>query len=106
MDEARAEMLKGSGRVLESAEIHANEGDMLKAVETLTTSAANNDDHVRPMIEYLLTGLWRGLTFGKPPTSTPIVSELLGFADKLDRSAMTKQEINEASYSRPFSWHA
>lgn len=106
LDEARAEMLKDSGRVLESAEIHANEGDMLKAVETLATSSVHNDDRARPMIEYLLAGLWRGLTFGVLPTSTPIVLELLQFADKLDRTAMTKQEADEASRSHIFIWQA
>lgn len=99
LDEARAEMLKESGKVLESARVHAEEGDMLKAVETLTSSAVHNVDHARPTIEYLLTGLWRGLTFGVLPTSTPIVPELLGLADRLDRTAMTKQEIDEASHS-------
>ena len=97
LDEARAEMLKESGRVLESARIHANEGDMLKAVVTLTTSAVQSVDHVRPAIEYLLAGLWQGLTFGALPSSTPIVSELLGLAGGLDRSAMTQQEVNEES---------
>lgn len=97
LDEARAEMLKESGKVLESAGIHAKEGDMMKAVETLT-SVIRSVDHVRPTIKYLLTGLWRGLTFGVPPTSTPIVSELLGLTGRLDRNAMTKQELNEASY--------
>jgi hypothetical protein len=104
LGEARAEMLKESGRVVESAEIHAKEGDMLKAIETLTASAVHSDENVRPTIEYLLTGLWRGLTFGVLPTSTPIVSELLGFVDKLDRRAMTKQEADEVSYSHPFNW--
>jgi hypothetical protein len=101
LDEARAEMLKGSGRVLESAGIHAKEGDMLKAVETLTTST-HRVEHVRPTIEYLLTGLWRGLTFGVPPASTPIVSELLGLADRLDGNAMRKQEADEVSPFHPF----
>lgn len=99
LDEARAEMLKESGKVLESAGIHANEGNMLKAVETLTASADQNVDHERPAIEYLLTGLWQGLTFGALPTSTPIVLDLLGLADKLDRSVMTQQEVDEASPS-------
>ena len=103
LDEARAEMLKGSGRVLESAGIHAQEGDMLKAVETLTASAVHSVDNIRPTIEYLLTGLWRGLTFGVLPASTPIVSELLGLADRLDRRAMTKQEVDEVRYSHPFN---
>ena len=99
LDEARAEMLKESGRVLESARVHAKEGDMLKAVETLIASDVRSVDHVRPTIEYLLTGLWRGLTFGMLPSSTPIVSELLGFAGRLDRSAMTQQEVDEARLS-------
>ena len=106
LDEARAEILKGSGRVLESAGIHAQEGDMLKAVETLTASDVHSVDHVRPTIEYLLTGLWRGFTFGVLPTSTPIVSELLGLADRLDRRAMTKQEVDEVSCSHPFNGRA
>lgn len=104
MDDARAKMLKESGRVLESAEIHANEGDMLKAVETLTDSAVHNGEHARTTIEYLLAGLWRGLTFGVLPTSTPIVSELLALASKLDRRAMTKQEVDEVSHFHSFSW--
>ena len=90
-------MLKGSGKVLESAEIHAKEGDMLKAVETLTTCTIQSVDHIRRAIEYLLTGLWQGLTFGALPTSTPIVSELLGLVDRLSRSAMSQQEVDEAS---------
>jgi hypothetical protein len=49
MDEARAEMLKESGRDLESAGIHAKEGDMLKAVEILTASEVQSADHARPM---------------------------------------------------------
>jgi len=102
LDDARAKMLKESGRVLESAVIHAKEGDMLKAVETLSTSeTVSSVDHVRPTIEYLLAGLWRGLTFGVLPTSTSIFSDLLGLVDRLDRSAMTKQEVDEASHSHP-----
>lgn len=106
LNEARARMLKESGRVLESAEVHAEEGDMVKAVETLAASAVHNSHHVRPTIKYLLAGLWQGLTLGVLPTSASIASELLGFADKLDRRAMTKQEVNEASCSHPFSWRA
>ena len=102
LDEARAEMLKESGRDLESAKVHAKEDNMLKAVETLTT-AVHRVDHVRPTIEYLLTGLWRGLTLWALPTSTPIISELLGFADKLDTSAMTDREVDEVSSSRLFN---
>lgn len=97
-------MLKGSGRVLESAVIHAKEGDLLRAVETLTTSDVHSVDHVRPAIEYLLTGLWRGLTFGVLPASISIVSELLGLVDKLDKSAMTKQEVDEVSHSHSFGF--
>lgn len=105
LDEARVKMLKKLGRVVECAKIHAKEGDMLTAVETLTASAVHNDDRARPTIEYLLAGLWQGLTFGRDPGSAPIVSELLRFADKLDRGAMTKKEVDEASCSHQFSWH-
>lgn len=104
MGEMRAEMLKESGRVLESAEIHANEGDMLKAVETLTAPAVHSEENARPTIEYLLTGLWRGLAFGTLPNPASVTSELLRFADKLDREAMTKQEVDEVRYSRSFGW--
>ena len=92
------------GRVLKSAEIHTNEGNMLKAVETLATSAVYNDYHAQPMIEYLLAGLWWGLTFGVLPTCIPIVLELLQFRDKFDRMVMTKQEANEASCFHLFIW--
>ena len=103
LNEARAEMLKESGRVLESAGIYAKEGDLLKAVVTLTTPAAHSVDHGRQMTEYLLTGLWQGLPFGVLPTSIPIVSELLGLGDRLDRSAMAKQEVDEVNSSHPFN---
>ena len=103
LDEARAEMLKESGKVLESAVVHAKEGDMLKAVETLAASATHSVDHARPMIEYLLAGLWQCLTFGVLPTSTPLAAELLGLRDRLDRSAMTKQEVDEVSPSHLFN---
>ena len=75
---------------------------MLKAVETLTASTVHSVDHMRPAIEYLLTGLWRGMTFGAP-TPGPTVSELLGFVGKLERSAMTKQQVNEVSLPYPFN---
>ena len=99
LDEARIKLLVDLGRILEAAKIHAKNGDMLKAVEILNVSSTHGVSFVRPTIEYLLTGLWRGLTFGVLPTSTPIVPELLGLADRLDRTAMTKQEIDEASHS-------
>ena len=98
LDEARAKMLKESGNILESARIHAKKGDMLKAVETLTASTILGVDRVRPTIEYLLTGLRRGLTLEMLPTSAPAVPGLLGFVDRLDRSAMTEQEANEVSF--------
>ena len=98
LGDARAEMLKESGRVLESAGVHAGEGDVLKAVETLTASTVHNIDHARPTIEYLLTGLRRGLTLGAPLPPTPVVSKLLELVDRLDRSVMTEREINEVSH--------
>ena len=103
LDEARAEVLKVSGRVLESAVIHAEEGNMLKAVETLTSSDTHSPDHARPTIKYLLAGLWQGLTLGVSPSSTPIVSELLGLADRLDRNAMKEKQIAEVRPSCSFN---
>jgi len=102
LDEARAELLVQLGRVLTAAEIHAKNGNMLKAVKILTASA-HRVDHVRPTIEYLLTGLWRGLTFGVLPTSDSIASKLLVLAVWLDESAMTEQEVDEACLSRLFN---
>jgi hypothetical protein len=76
---------------------------MLKAVDMLSAPATYNVDHVRPMIEYLLTGLRRGLTLGVLPISSPSLQSYL-YADRLDKSAMTKQEANEVSPSHPFDW--
>ncbi|KAF9642213.1 P-loop containing nucleoside triphosphate hydrolase protein, partial [Thelephora ganbajun] len=96
LDEARLKLLIELGRILEAAEIHAKNNDMLKAVETLSKSAARGVDHMRPMIKYLLTGLRRGFTFGVPPSSTsPTASRLLALADQLDKSIMTEQEVDE-----------
>ena len=96
LDEARVKLLMELGRVTKAAAIHAKNGKILKAVEVLTTSV-HGVDHVRPMIEYLLTGLRRSLTLGVLPVSNPAASKLLVYADKLDNSAMTEQEVEEVS---------
>ena len=101
LDEARVKLLEELGRVFEAADIHVKNGDILKAVEVLTTSATHNVDHVGPVIDFLLTEIWRDLTLGILPTSDSVVSELLRFADRLDKSAMTEQEIDEVSPSHP-----
>ena len=100
LDEARIKLLKELGRFLEAAGVHAKSGDMLKAVETLITSA-HNVAHVRPAIEYLLTGLWRGLTLGVLPGSNPVVLKILRLGNRVDKNAMAEQEIDEVSPSRP-----
>ena len=102
LDEARVKLLMELGRVLKAAGIHAKNGDMLKAVEILTASA-HNVDHARPAIEYLLTGLRRTLTLGVLPTSSPIGSKLLVFADRVNKNAMMEQEIDEVCLSYPFN---
>ena len=99
LDEARIELLIELGRIPEAAEIHVKNGDVLKAVEMLSMPAAHGVDHVRPMIEYLLTGLRRGLTLGVLPSSSPVTSKLLVLADRLDKTAMTAQEVDEVSLS-------
>jgi hypothetical protein len=101
LDNAHVKLLIDLGRILEAARIHARNGDMLKAVEVLTPFA-HSADHVRPMIEYLLTGLRRGLIFGAIPKSGFIASKLLALADLLEKSAMTEQEIEEVSPSHSF----
>jgi len=97
-DDAHVTLLIDSGRIREAAEIHARSGNLLEAVETLTASA-HGVDHVRPTIEYLLTGLRQSLTFGILPTPGSIASRLLVIADQLDKSAMTEGEIDEVSPS-------
>jgi hypothetical protein len=106
LDEARVELLTDMGRIRDAAGVHAKNGNMLKAVELLNAPATYNADYVRPTIEYLLTGLRRALTIGVLPISSPIASKLLVRADRLDKSAMTKQEVNEVSASRSFNWRA
>jgi len=99
MDEARIKLLIELGRIPEAAGIHAKNGDVLKAIEMLSAPAAHGVDHVRPMIEHLLAGLRRELTLGILPTSSPVAPKLLIFAKRLDKSAMTEHEVNEASPS-------
>ena len=89
------------GRFLEAAEIYVNNGNMLKAVKTLIDPATYSGDHARPAIEYLLAGLRSELTFGALPESCPTVPRLLGYVDRLEKSVMTEQEIDEASFSNP-----
>lgn len=101
LDEARVSLLEELGRILEAADIHAKNGDILKAAEILTASATHNVDHVRPAIEFILTGLRRDLTLGVLPTYHSVVSDLLWFADRLDKSAMMEQEVDEVSLSHP-----
>jgi len=97
------EIITQHNNALEVAEIHAKNGDMLKAVEILIASQApRSADYVRLTIEYLLTGLRRSLTLGVPPASSPTVLKLLLHADKLDNGAMTEQEVNEVSPSYQF----
>lgn len=100
LDEARIKLLRELGRIREAAEVHAKNGDMLKAIEMLT-APGHNADHALPAIKYLLTGLWQNLTLGALPTSNPIVLELLVLADRLDESAMAGPEADEVSIYRP-----
>ena len=104
LDEARVKLLKVLGRVLEAAEIHVKNDDVLKAVEILSAPTTYSGDHARPAIEYLLTGLRQGLTLGVLPESDSIVSKLLVLADRLDNRTMTGPEVSEASPSCPFNY--
>ena len=99
LDEARCKLLVDMGKVLKAAGIHVKNGNMLKAVETLITSA--HVDHVRPAIGYLFTGLWRGSALGALPASNPTILKLLRLGHRLDKSAMTEQEVDEVCIFRP-----
>lgn len=103
LDEARIKLLEKLRRIPEAAEIHVKNGDVLKAVEILTTPAARNVDHVQLATKFILAGLWQDLTIGALPTPNPIVSKLLGFANRLDKSVMTKKEVGEVSSSHLFN---
>ena len=77
---------------------------MLKAVEILKASPSRNWDNVRQMIEYLFMGLRPGFTFGVSPSSSgSSILKLLEFADQLDRSSMTKRDVDEVGPSYPWS---
>jgi len=97
LDEACIKLLTHLGRIVEAAAIHAKNDDMLEAVKLLSVPATYSVDHIRPMINYLLTGLRRGLTLGVPPTSNPITSKLFARTDRLDHTAMTDKELYEVS---------
>ena len=47
LDEARIKLLVQLGRILEAADIHAKNWDMLKAVELLTANDVHDIDGVR-----------------------------------------------------------
>ena len=104
LDDARVKLLIDLGRVLEAAEIHARNSNMLKAVRILSAPATYSANNAQRMIEYFLTGLRRSLTLGVHPGSSPTASKLLAYADRLDRSVMTEQETDEVSPSHPSSW--
>lgn len=89
-------------RIPEAAEVYAKNWDMLKAVELLTTHDNHGVDYVRRTIEYLLTGLRRGLTLGVLPTSSPTVPKLLSFTGRLNKGVMTKRELDEVNLSHQF----
>jgi len=97
MDEARAKVLIQLGRISDAAQIHAKNGDMLKAAETLDTSTIRSTENLRLMAKCIITGLRRSLTLGVVPKSGSIASKLLVLADRLDKNAMKEQEVHEVS---------
>ena len=103
LDEARAKLLEKMDRIPEVADIHARNGDTLKAAQILVTSAVRNTDHARPATELLLTELRKRLTLGVSPASNPVISDLLRLTYRLDRNTITKQEADEVSLSHSFS---
>jgi len=103
MDEARAKVLIQQGRISEAVQIHAKNGDMLKAAETLDTSTIRSTEHLRLMVKCILTGLRRSLTLGVVPKPSSTASKLLVLADRLDESAMKGQEVHEVSAPHSFN---
>ena len=99
LNDAHARMLIDLGRICDAAEIYAKNSNTLKAVKILSEPTTYSVNHVRPMINYLMTGLWRDLSLGMPPASSSTASKLLAYADRLDESAMSEQEIDEVSPS-------
>ena len=102
LDEARIKLLTEQDRVLEAADIHAKNGKLLKAIETLNVSATRSAEHVRRIIQYLLAGLRRGFTFGfamtpSPPSAT--LQKFLALADGIDESAKMERGFDEVSPS-------
>ena len=101
LDEIRVKLLVELNRVLEAAAIHAENGDMLKAVETLSTSTARGADFVQRMTEYLLTALRPSFTLGMTTAPLPAgstVPRLLMLADQLDQATVPEKEFNEVRF--------
>jgi len=103
---ARIELLIDLGRILEAAEIYAENGNMPQAVRILSAPATYSVSHARPMIDYLLTGLRQSLILGVVPAFSPTASKLLVYTDRLDNNIMTELEIDEVNPFHPFNRRA
>ena len=94
-DEVHVELLRVSGKVLESAEVLAKGGRIADAIKALIATP-RAPGCARRAVEYLSTGLWKYQSFGvDPPTTDPeAVSELLTLGDTL-RNDMHQAEARE-----------
>lgn len=104
LDEARIKLLLEQNRILEASAVHAGKGDVLKAVEMLSTVTARDVDVVRRMVKYLLTGLRPGFTLETTPSSfDSTISRLLVLADQLDKATVAEQGFDEVGTSHPLN---
>jgi len=96
LDEARATMLQSRGKALEAAEAHAKDGRVLEAVEVLLKRSTPSVEESRMAIRYVLTGLWKRMSFGvRFCRSDTTASNLLEVSFRLDSSVMTKDQVDE-----------
>ena len=89
-------MLQSRGKPLEAAEAHAKDGRVLEAVGVLLERDAPSTEESRMAIRYVLTGLWKRMSFGiRFRRSDAPTMALLRISLRLNPSAMTEDEADE-----------
>lgn len=104
-DNAHVELLRTSGKILESAEVLLKAGRIVDAVKTLITPPRTRDC-TQKAVEYLTTGLWQHQSFGMdyPTTDSEAVSELLELAKGL-KNDLDEQQSREVGCYPLSVWH-
>jgi len=104
LDEARATVLQSRGKALEAAEAHAKDGMVLKAVGVLLKCSTPSIEESRMAIRYVLTGLWKRVSFGvRFSRSDAATTSLLEISSRLDSNAMTEDEVDEVRSVHPLA---